>query len=500
MALGVSSSASSYWQDYYSAAAAPEEPSDFARFACERLRGCQTVIDLGCGNGRDALHFMGAGYKVVAIDDSAAAVEAVRHRAAAAGHPDAQGQVWCCNAADPAVWQQLAQQTAGVVGIYARFFFHAIDDETAAALLDEIANFLIASGGILLAEFRTPADEPLQKAAPPHYRRYIDPAAFCAELEQRGLRVTEHCAGQGMAIYRGEDAHVARVIAVPAVGYRKGKPSPGLVRLQAAEKALAARFADYCRAERLTTFLVAGSALGAVRHGDIIPWDDDVDLGMLRPDYERLLKVWTERPLPGLTLQYHGTEPGYPLAYAKLRIDGTRVYERTFAGTGFHEGIGLDIFPFDRLPRSAVWRRIQQWGLMAINIFVMSYSPAVTGNSNRPVINATRRILLGLRPILPIAALVWLRERLSNPRWLARSTDRACFEMWGIRFAHRTRVPEDWLIPTRMAQFGDGEMPIPGQAERYLESAFGNYLALPPDDQRHPLHITAAEFGPLPTE
>src|SRR5918993_4555253 len=147
------------------------------------------------------------------------------------------------------------------------------------------------------------------------------------------------------------------------IDYRDGEPTAELLRLERIHKEILAKLADYCGRHGVQWFLVAGSAIGAVRHGDVIPWDDDVDVGLLRDDYDRLCALLAREPIPGTFLQDCRNQPGYPLAFAKLRLDGSYLEEPDFKDTAFHRGISIDLFPFDRLPRNALLRAVQRGAL-----------------------------------------------------------------------------------------------------------------------------------------
>lgn len=279
------------------------------------------------------------------------------------------------------------------------------------------------------------------------------------------------------------------------IDYVSGIASPALRRLQHEEKRLARMLVEFCEARGLAPFLVAGSALGAMRDGDFIPWDDDIDIGMLRADYDAFVAAWIERPHPELSLQSHHTEPGYPLAYAKLRLDGTRVVEDAGLNGNHHQGVFIDIFPFDALPRSAALRWIQHLGLLAVNLFVMSYSREVARNSSWGLLRLLRRLALAVRPALPLRRLIGLREWLVRLPAATPSDEFASFEMYGIRFARRTRVRREVLVPPARARFGDLTMPVPAQCETYLSGVFGDWRKLPPEDRRRPLHVRKVDFG-----
>jgi lipopolysaccharide cholinephosphotransferase len=279
------------------------------------------------------------------------------------------------------------------------------------------------------------------------------------------------------------------------IAYANGCASPALQRLQREEKRLAEVLIAFCESRGLAPFLVAGSALGAWRDGDFIAWDDDIDFGMLRGDYEAFIAAWMRDPPAGIWLQSHHTEPGYPLAYAKLRLDGTRVVEDAAVAGGHHQGIFIDVFPFDVLPQSGLLRRLQHLALEVINLFVMSYSLDVATKSQFSVLRVLRRGAFALRPLIPVRGLIALRERLNRMTWARGSDELACFEMYGIRFARRTWVKRDVLVPPQRASFGELALPIPAQCDAYLTGVFGDYRRRPPEDRRQPLHIRAVDFG-----
>ena len=97
-----------------------------------------------------------------------------------------------------------------------------------------------------------------------------------------------------------------------------------LVSIQETEKKALAVIMDVCATLQLKYFLIGGSALGAVRHQGFIPWDDDIDVGMLREDYQRFLQEAPALLPKGFTLQTPYNEKVNPYYYSKLRVDGTR--------------------------------------------------------------------------------------------------------------------------------------------------------------------------------
>ena len=117
-----------------------------------------------------------------------------------------------------------------------------------------------------------------------------------------------------------------------------------LKRIQAAELYLLVAFDKVCRDNGLTYFLDSGTALGAVRHGGFIPWDDDIDVGMPRKDYERFMQIGQNLLPSNIFLQNRDTEANYLRYAAKLRLEGT-VFPETNELPYQHNGIFIDIFP-----------------------------------------------------------------------------------------------------------------------------------------------------------
>ena len=122
-----------------------------------------------------------------------------------------------------------------------------------------------------------------------------------------------------------------------------------LERLHATELEILEAMAAVCKEEGLNWFLIGGSVLGAMRHQGFIPWDDDIDTGMLREDYDRFLEVAPKKLPPEFELVSPMTTPGYAPMFAKVVKKGTRFCAQEAVDAGLDLGIFVDIFPRDRV-------------------------------------------------------------------------------------------------------------------------------------------------------
>ena len=100
----------------------------------------------------------------------------------------------------------------------------------------------------------------------------------------------------------------------------------------------------------LKYFLVCGSALGAAKYSGFIPWDDDVDLGMYREDYEKFCEIASASLPSYYFLQTYRTDPYFPSIYAKVRDIRTTFIEKSVSELNINHGVYIDIFPLDAYP------------------------------------------------------------------------------------------------------------------------------------------------------
>lgn len=206
-----------YWRHFYQHARVPVVPSQFAVFAISELEDAETIIDVGCGSGRDSFFFVRQGLNVVGIDASKSAVDSCLSRSEDEG--PGLSKFVCIDVSDDgfaglAKAELEAMPTARNPAAYARFFVHALTEAEEVDFLEAMYEVLNPTGGKLAVEFRTSRDREQVKETPAHYRRFVDVFSFVNRAQDVGFDLEYFVEGFGYAKHRADDAHVARCILI----------------------------------------------------------------------------------------------------------------------------------------------------------------------------------------------------------------------------------------------------------------------------------------------
>ncbi len=252
-----------------------------------------------------------------------------------------------------------------------------------------------------------------------------------------------------------------------------------------------------CRDNGLQYVLTGGCALGAVRHQGFIPWDDDIDVCLPRRDYDRFRQCMLEAFPEKYYIQEVKACKGYDLNFMKVRLNGT-VFCEFLDPEPEKSGVFIDVFSIENVsdrPISRKLHRILSDGLQ----FVCSCIR----------IRKKKERLLAMAEGSPAAArAIRLKSLLSLPfslipfhRWLLW-TDRAismhrdetssCLAIpAGVRHFYGELCPREWFFPPRAMAFAGREYFVMAEVEKYLTQMYGNYMRIPPVEERE-RHALAA--------
>ncbi len=256
-----------------------------------------------------------------------------------------------------------------------------------------------------------------------------------------------------------------------------------------------ARLDDFCKLHDINYVLICGSALGAVRHGGMIPWDDDIDVGMLRNDFERFTKEYLKSPIEGIFLQNGDTDPEYPMLYAKLRKDGTSFLEVNTEHLNIHKGVFIDIFPFDAYVGDGLMSRIQYYALCLCNGVRLSVTRELCLASRSQFRKNIRLMTFRLRNVMPLKWISRIENKIMTMFNRSSSTYVCCFELYGLNNYRKSIFSITNIFPAKHVVFGSRQFPIPGDYHLYLVTNYGDYMRLPTPLDRQPRHLAGLDLG-----
>ncbi len=238
-------------------------------------------------------------------------------------------------------------------------------------------------------------------------------------------------------------------------------------------------FDRVCRKHNIKYTMEGGTLMGAVKFQDFVPWDDDIDVVMIREEYEKFLKVAPSELDSKFFLQSYNNVPEFPLNYAKLCLNGTEIYDYDYTHLkNMHHGIFMDIFPIDNVIPQKLSKHCSVVGVLtgARKTKIKAIKPC-----------GVRKIIYGALAFLPIKTLI---------KWV----DYACKRfnkvntgyLYEVCNSNRKFKPLKADMYTSLTEltFRDKKFMAVADYDNFLKSRFGdNYMnELPSEEERKPSH------------
>lgn len=263
-----------------------------------------------------------------------------------------------------------------------------------------------------------------------------------------------------------------------------------LRKVQLAQLSILKEVKRVCESNDIHYFLDSGTLLGAVRHKGFIPWDDDLDIGMLYEDYERFLAIAPEAIGDKFVLETWDSDPAYPFPFSKVMLRDTIYIEDAFADTERNNGVYIDVFPY--FPRSENPREINKTRhrvehFRRLEYMISGMRPWVRHN------NWIKRLLVRIKYFPALIVSKFVNKSTLNKKYyyeLRRhvGSEFKYYVPGGISKYGKWKIPNQCFRELILLDFEDDKFSCPVGYDEYLRHAYGDYMTLPPENERENRH------------
>lgn len=262
------------------------------------------------------------------------------------------------------------------------------------------------------------------------------------------------------------------------------KPRKNTLReLQLVEKEILSKVAEVCDINSIRYTLSSGTLLGAVRHRGFIPWDDDIDIEIPVPDYYRFLEIAQESLGEEFFVQTYMTDPNYHFAYTRIRKNNTTYLDEYQRRHRIHHGVWIDIFPLIPVKPGFALKLTKKWlslcNIIQIDEEVKNYREEFEG-----LIGKAGVFAVCFFSKIPMRMRQKLHKSMLN---LVFNADPQKCNLRANVWGNITTVfpKEVFDGETKELLFEGNLFKVPHDYHRYLEITYGDYMTLPPLEDRH---------------
>jgi lipopolysaccharide cholinephosphotransferase len=260
-----------------------------------------------------------------------------------------------------------------------------------------------------------------------------------------------------------------------------------LQEMKQLELTLLTKFAEVCEENHLRYGLAGGTMLGAIRHKGFIPWDDDIDIIMPRPDYRKLIELGQAALGERYTLRAHYLQQDYTYPYAKATDNRTTLVG--LATMNGDMGVCIDIFPADGLPADPA--ESEQHIQKILHYHRMRAFSTLTNLRGRTILHS-----VGKAPVVAFTKLLGTAYWLKKIEDLATSYDFEQSQYVGVvvadSYGSRERIDKPSFSAYVNVEFEGRQFKAPVGYEQYLKNIYGDYMKLPPENKRVTAHTFEA--------